>query len=64
MEWKDWIGKRIFVKLQSGGVYTGDVVEVDDNSSNKLIWIVIIDKFGKKVQFLDSEVVKIVEEER
>lgn len=63
MEWKEWLGKHIFVQLKSGGVYTGDVVEVDDSSSNKLIWIVIIDKFGKKVQFLDSEIIKIVEEE-
>lgn len=61
MEWKDWIGKNIFVQLKSGGVYSGKVVDVDI-SQNPLIFITIIDKFGERVTFVNSEIVKIVEE--
>lgn len=64
MEWKDWIGKNVFVQLKSGGVYTGKILDVDDTSSNVLIWIIMLDKFGKKIQFVHSEIIKIVEEER
>ena len=31
MDWKEWIGKRIFVKLINGGVYSGIVLDVDDS---------------------------------
>ena len=61
MEWKDWKGKTIFVKLKGGGCYTGKVTNVD-LSSEHLIFISIIDKFGNDVMFEHSEVVKIVEE--
>ena len=61
MEWKEWIGKSIFVQLKSGGVYTGKVIDVDD-SSKPLIFFEIIDKFGEKVTFVQSEIIKIVEE--
>lgn len=61
MEWKDWMGKRIFVQLKKGGVYSGEVVDVDDKS-NPLVFITIIDKFEEKVTFVNSEIIKIVEE--
>ena len=61
MEWKEWLGKYIFVKLRNGGVYSGEVVDVDD-SDNLLTWITIIDKFGKRVTFVHSEIIKIKEE--
>lgn len=61
MEWKDWLNKSIFVQLKSGGNYSGKVVEVDD-SSKPIIFISIIDKFGDKVVFVHSEIIKIVEE--
>jgi len=60
MEWKEWIGKRIFVQLKRGGVYTGVVEDVDD--SNPLIFITIIDKFGDKITFVHAEIIKIKEE--
>jgi len=62
MEWKEWKGKRIFVKLKSGGVYTGNVIDVDE-SSKPLIFISIVDKFGKRVSIVHSEIIKIVEED-
>lgn len=61
MDWKEWIGKIVFVKLKGGGVYSGKVVDVDD-SSKPLIFITLIDKFGKDVTFEHSEIIKIVEE--
>ena len=63
MDWKEWIGKRIFVQLKSGGVYTGDVVDVDD-VSKILIFITIIDKFNDKITFTHSEILKIKEENK
>ena len=61
MEWKDWIGKRIFVKLKTGSVYSGNVIDVDDKAV-PIIFITIIDKFGNKVTFVQSEIIKIQEE--
>jgi len=61
MDWKDWKGKRIFVQLKSGGVYSGIVIDVDDSSS-PLVFISITDKFGEKVTFVNSEIIKIKEE--
>ncbi len=63
MEWMEWKGKHIFVQLKSGGNYTGEVVDVDDKT-NPLVWITIIDKFGEKVTFIHSEIIKIVEENK
>lgn len=62
MEWKYWNGKRIFVQLRSGAVYSGKVIDVDDRS-HPIIFFSMIDKFGNKVTFVHSEILKIVEEE-
>jgi len=61
MEWNDWNGKDIFVQLKSGGRYTGKVIDIDDTSKD-LIFITMIDKFGERVTFVNSEIIKIVEE--
>jgi small nuclear ribonucleoprotein (snRNP)-like protein len=61
MDWREWRGKRIFVKLKDGSVYSGKVNEVDDKDSN-LIFINITDKFGEKVTIVHSEIIKIKEE--
>lgn len=61
MEWKDWRGKKIFVQLRSGSVYSGIVQEVDE-SSKPLIFISLTDKFGERVIFVHTEIVKITEE--
>jgi len=63
MDWKEWIGKHIFVKLRSGGVYSGKVLDVDD-SGFPLIFFTILDKFGEKVTFVQSEIIKIKEEKK
>ena len=62
MDWKEWLGKRIFVKLKDGGVYSGKVIDIDISNEN-LIWISIIDKFAEKVTFPHTEIIKIKEEE-
>ena len=56
MDWKEWIGKRIFVKLRDGSVYTGIVKDVDNE------WFKITDKFSEAVTFPISEILKIKEE--
>lgn len=58
MDWKYWIGKKIFVKLITGGVYSGIVLDVDDQ------YFSMNDKFGEKVIFLISHIEKIKEESR
>jgi hypothetical protein len=57
MEWKDWIGKRIFIKLISGDCYTGQCCDVDINNS----FIEMLDKYGNKVTLAISQITKIVE---
>jgi hypothetical protein len=61
MEWKEWNGKRIFVQLKTGAVYSGNVIDVDDKSK-PLVFFTIIDKFGHKVTFVHSEIIKLQEE--
>lgn len=62
MDWKKhWNGKTIFVKLRTGAVYSGKVVDVDD-SDNNIIFFSLIDKFGQRITFVHSEIVKIKEE--
>jgi len=61
MDWKKWENKKVFVKLKNGGYYSGKIIEIDF-SLNPIIFITIIDKYGKNVSFVQSEIVKIVEE--
>jgi len=63
MEWKEWKGKRIFVQLKSGGVYSGEVINVDD-ADKPIVFFEILDKFGEKVTFVASEIIKIKEENK
>jgi len=62
MEWVEWIGKRIFVKLKSGDVYSGIVLGIENDGDNNT-YLSMIDKFNAKVMFLTSEIIKIREEE-
>ena len=62
MEWIEWKGKRIFVKLKSGDVYSGIVIDVE-NDGNDDFYLSMIDKYNAKVIFLTSEIIKIREEE-
>ena len=60
--WKYWEGKRVFIILKNGRKYQGEVLEVEVNPSSPLVWIIITDKFGKRVQFVNSEIDVIQEE--
>ena len=62
MEWMDWNGKWIFVRLRTGKVYSGKVIDIDQ-TSKPLIFITIIDKFGNDVSFVHSEIIEIKEED-
>jgi len=61
MDWKYWNNKYIFVKLRTGAVYSGKVIDID-TSNEKLIWFTITDKKGERVTFVHTEIVKIKEE--
>jgi len=61
MDWMDWKGKEIFVRLKCGKVYSGIVKDVDTNSL-PIIWITILDKFKQIVQFTASEIIEIKED--
>lgn len=62
MDWKNiWTGKRVFVKLRTGAVYTGEVIDVDDNCK-PLVFFTLKDKFGDIVTFVQSEIIKLKEE--
>lgn len=63
MDWKEWIGKYVFIKTLSGAVYSGIVRDVDDNAF-PLIFITITDKFGEMVTITHSEIIKIKEERK
>lgn len=58
MDWKGLEHKKIFVKLRDGSVYNG-VVDIVDNSSTPLIFITLIDKYGKYVTIVHSEITKL-----
>jgi hypothetical protein len=61
MEWKDWTGKKVFVQLKSGAVYSGVINEVSDVGEG-YVFISMKDKFGKLVMFSVLEIIKLVEE--
>lgn len=60
MEMKDYMGKNIYVKLNSDRVYTGEVLEVvfvGKDESGADIWIISMkDKFGNLVSFSKKEI--------
>ncbi len=56
MEWKLWIGKIIFVKLSSGEVYNGKVINTDDN------FIEIMTIYNEHIVISSKEIVKVVDE--
>jgi small nuclear ribonucleoprotein (snRNP)-like protein len=61
MNWKDWIGKKVFVRTRHGKVFVGIVETVDDTDST-MIFISLSDKFNKPVTLVHSEIVEIKEE--
>jgi len=60
--WNEWLEKKVFIiSKNSSHPFSGKVIEVDD-SNPILIWLVITDKFGKRVQFSVDEILSIKEE--
>lgn len=62
MDWNGWNGKKVFVKLKDGAVYSGQIFEIDAEAT-PIIFISLIDKFGDRVTITSSEIVKIKEED-
>lgn len=58
--WKDYEGKRVFIKLKNGREYSGKVLEIKDKGNCSII--IILDKFNRRVGFYDSEI-SVMEEE-
>ena len=61
--WKYYEGKKVFIILKNKRHYSGKVIEVDINSGKPLVWITIIDKFDKRITFVQSEI-DLLQEER
>ena len=59
-EWDFWKGKKVFIRLVNDIIYNGEIINID-SSSPPLVFITLIDKFGKRIQFVQSEVIKIEE---
>ena len=59
MDWNFWINKQVFVKLKKGACYSGKIIEIINYNNPSFI---LIDKFGDKIIFSISEVVKLKEE--
>lgn len=60
--WKYWLKKKVYIRLKNGRVFSGVVQQVDD-SAPPLVWIAIVDRYWKRVQFVHSEILEIKEEE-
>jgi small nuclear ribonucleoprotein (snRNP)-like protein len=60
--WKNYEGKQVFVRLKSGRIYTGRVVQADTLNSNSF-FLVLLDKFKKRVSIASSEIAVLQEEE-
>jgi len=58
---KSYEGKRVFLKLKNNREYSGKILKVEDKGSCSII--ILLDKFGKKVGFYDTEI-SVIEEER
>ena len=60
MDWKEWIGKRIFLRTKQNKVYSGVVKEIENNKETN--FLSLIDKFNDYVTIAISEIIEIKEE--
>ena len=61
--WLGWLDKKVFLRLKTGKVFSGKIIEVDESDSeNGIIFLTILDKFDKKITFVISEILEIKEE--
>jgi len=67
MDFKYYIGKRVFVKTQTNRVYAGEVLEVNfigQNSFGAEIYLITLrDKYNSLVCFHNNEI-RFIEEEK
>jgi small nuclear ribonucleoprotein (snRNP)-like protein len=56
LNWKDWNGKRIYIVLKSGRIYTGQILSYKDD------WFHILDKFGMEISLQVSQIEVIQED--
>ena len=61
--WKYYEGKKVFIILKNKRQYSGVVLEVETNPNSPLVWIVIKDKFGNRITFVNSEI-EVIQEEK
>lgn len=60
MEWENWVGKNIFVKLIDNSCYNGVVQKIEKFSDNILIHL--IDKYGDYVMLSANQILKLKDE--
>lgn len=58
MDWKEWIGKIVFIKLSDGQIFSYSEVLAYEEP-----FMSVKDKFGLPAVFNVSEIIKIKEEE-
>lgn len=61
MGMNELIGKNVVIELKNGNKYFGSLTGVDDCGGG-LIFISIIDKFGKTQVFASGELVRVEED--
>ena len=59
MEWKDWIGKKVFIKLIDGSIFSESLIT--DFSDG---FLSLTDKFDNSVTVNVSQIIKIVEDNK
>lgn len=61
--WKDHVGKKVFIELKRDShPYSGKLIEVEENQDPRSNFIVILDRFNKRVQFAYTEIAILKEE--
>lgn len=61
--WKFWEGKKVFLILKNKRQYSGTVLEVEHSPTSPIFFITLLDKFGNRVSFVQSEI-ELIEEEK
>jgi hypothetical protein len=59
--WMYFEGKKVFIILKNRRQYSG-VVQKIENAGNGLVFVTLIDKFGKRVVFTTGEISNMEEE--
>jgi len=57
MEWKDWIGLKVFIKLFDGTIFTFSTIVSFDKP-----FLTIMDKYGKQVSINVDNISRMREE--